>query len=544
MKRAIRIFSLFTSLGPLRSIVLFVITILALQARLPDICLAAEGAVTDFEIQAIEVTGNTVLPAYKVEDALAPFIGSGKTVPDVEKARDVLEKLYHDSGYPAVIVNIPEQTLEGGMVKLQVIESRIGRIKIAGNRYFAEEKIKEDLPSLAPGGMLYLPKVQEEIGRVNRNQDIKVDPVMTPGEQTGTIDIELKVEDRLPLHGYLELNNDASPGTKELRLGAMVRYDNLWQKEHSLSLQYIIAPQSPEEMQVLGASYALPTPWDKDHQLAFYGVWSNSNTTSASVSGLNVIGKGYIYGMRYVVPLPQYKLYSHNMTLGIDYKHFDQAEGLTTASGGPTTPISYVPLSLAYNATLPDEWGGVTQFGVGLNLSLRGLGSGQDELDQLRANARLNYFYATASIQRMQKLPWGMNLLVKVDGQVADQPLVSNEQYSAGGRMNVRGYLVSEELGDNALHATAELSFPNPFEKIIKDFQMTPFVFYDIARLIINDALPGQQSRFTLAGTGVGVRGLITKYVDYEVDWAVALDATNITSTYDQRIYFKIRAVL
>jgi hemolysin activation/secretion protein len=498
-----------------------------------------------FEIRDFEVTGNSIFPPDKLRDTVVSFTGNGKTAADVEKARDALEKLYHDAGYPAVMVNIPEQTLKNGVVKLWVIESRIGKVKVTGNRYFTMEKIMKALPSLAPGQILYLPEVQKEIARLNRNQDFKIEPVMSPGKEFGTIDVELKVEDQLPLHGYVELSNKSTHDTKELRLNTLIRYDNLWQKEHSLSLQYQTAPQDPKEVQVGGVSYVLPTPWEPDHQLALYGIWSDSAT--AFGEGFNIVGKGQIVGARYVIPLPQYRLYAHNVTLGIDYKHFNEAVGFTTESGQTThTPVSYMPLSFSYSSSLPDEWGGTTQFSGGLNLSLRGVVSDENEFELKRYKATAGYLYATAGIQRTQKLPWGMNLFVKVDAQLADQPLIDNEQYSAGGMENVRGYKESEALGDNAVHSTLEVTFPNPLEKtaIGKRLQMNPFVFYDVAKLTIHDPLPGQDGSTSLQGTGVGVRGSVTKNLEYELDWAVALNATSQTNRYDQRVYFKVKALL
>jgi hemolysin activation/secretion protein len=528
---------------------LFCLTVLLiiLSGLMSCPCSAAEGGETSFEIRAFEVTGNTIFQEDKLQGVVSLFTGKGKTAADVERARDALEKLYHDSGYPAVLVNIPEQTLKDGVVKLQVIESRIGNVKVTGNRYFTIEKVMNDLPSLAPGQILYLPKVQEEIGRLNRNQDFKVNPVMTPGNIFGTIDVELKVEDQLPLHGYLELNNRASPDTTALRLNAMIRYDNLWQKEHSLSLQYQTSPESLKQVEVAGVSYALPAPWDKDSQLAIYGIYSDSN--SAFGEGFTVIGKGQIAGVRYVIPLTGYKLYAHNITIGLDYKHFNNAVGFTTVAGSTHTPISYMPLSFSYNASLPDESGGVTQFSGGLNMSFRGLVSDENEFEAKRYKATASYLYATAGVQRTQKLPLGMSLFAKVDGQVADQPLIDNEGYIAGGMTSVRGYLESEATGDNAVHGTLEVSFPDPLQGsspenwLTKQLQMSPFIFYDIAELITLDPLPSQSGSSTLEGVGAGVRGVLTKSFEYELDWATALHSAAYTKSGDERVYFKVRAV-
>lgn len=513
------------------------------------LCGAEEGRETGFEIKTFEVTGNSIFSSDRLQEETALFSGPGKTAADVEKARDAVEKFYHDAGYPAVIVNIPEQTLKDGVVRLQVIESRIGRVTITGNRYFTMEKIRSELPSLSSGRFLYMPSVQSEIARLNRNPDFKVDPLMSPGQEFGTIDIELKVDDRLPLHGYLEINNRHSSDTSQFRLNGMLRYDNLWQKEHSLSIQYQTAPLKPSEVEVFGGSYSLPAPWNEDHQLALFGIVSDSNTVTFG-EGFTMIGKGQIFGVRYVISLPQYKLYAHNITMGLDYKHSYQLANMLGSSEPTTTLVNYMPLTFSYNASLPDEWGGATQFSAGLNMTFRGLVSDEAEFEVARYKARAGYLYATFGIQRSQKLPWGMGLFAKVDGQVADQPLISNEQYSGGGMESVRAYLESEAMGDNAAHGTLEVSFPDPAEKFMpanlipKGFQMSPFLFYDVARLITIDPLPGQDRAVTLSGPGVGVRGSLTKYFEYEMDWAIALHTTDKTHRDDQRIYVKLRGVL
>jgi hemolysin activation/secretion protein len=366
---------------------------------------------------------------------------------------------------------------------------------------------------------------------------------MAPGKEPGTVDVELKVADRLPLHGSLELNNRASHDTTELRLNAMVRYDNLWQKEHSLSLQYQTSPEDLSEVQVVAGSYVLRAPWHEDHMVALYGIWSDSST--ATGEGFSTVGKGVIFGTRYVIPLPPYKLYSHSLTLGVDYKDFKQSVGFTTANESSIdTPVTYMPFSASYSASLPDEWG-TTQFSGGLNLSFRGLVSDQREFEDKRYKGKPNYLYATAGAQRNQKLPWGTGLFMKVDGQVADQPLIDNEQYSAGGVESVRGYKESEALGDHALHATIEFSLPDPLTKrgIGKRLQMSPYLFYDVARLWLKDPLPGQDEGITLQGAGAGVRGSLAKHLEYQFDWAMALSATDLTKRNDQQFYFKLKFV-
>lgn len=509
------------------------------------ICLGEQGARAEdpvsFEIRQYELLGNTLFTDQELQTRLRGFTGTQMNANDVEEARTALESFHHEKGYPTVLVNIPEQTVEDGLVYLQVIESKIRRVKVTGNRYFTMDNILSDLPSFAPGEVLYIPRVQMELGSVNRNRDLEVTPVLIPGKKLGTINVELKVKDHLPLHGHVELNNRSGHETEDLRLNVSIGYDNLWQREHSVSLQYQTAPQETSEVEVFALSYVWPAPWNDQHVLAVYGIQSDSET--ATGEGFEVVGKGTIFGARWVVPLPPNGDYAHNVTVGIDYKDFD--EELGTGTGEPLyTPITYLPLSFSYSASLPDRWG-ATQFSGGLNMALRGLVTDQREFEIKRYQATGNYLLATLGVERMQALPWKLRLFTKVDGQVASQPLISNEQYYAGGMQSVRGYKESEEAGDDAIHGTVELHAPDLGALLGWEdrFNCRPFLFYDVAAMSIQDPLPEEDGSSLLEGIGGGLRGTFLDAWEFEVAWAMALEDTGRIGEGDMRTHFKIRYV-
>ena len=64
------------------------------------------------------------------------------------------------------------------------------------------------------------------------------------GPEENTSALVLNVKDRLPLHGKVEFNNQNSPGTPDLRINTSAAYNNLWQLEHSLGVQYSFSPAS------------------------------------------------------------------------------------------------------------------------------------------------------------------------------------------------------------------------------------------------------------------------------------------------------------
>ena len=494
-----------------------------------------------FEINDFKVEGNTLLPPEKIAELLDDLIGSDRTAADVEKARDTLERYYHDAGYPTVLVNIPEQSAEGGDIRLAVVESRIGSTKLTGNRYFSSAQILRKLPSLSPGAILFVPAVQSEVGKVNRIPDLKVVPAMVAGTVPGTVDVELKADDKRPLHGSLELNNRYSAGTTELRLSGALHYDNLWNREHALSLQYQVSPLNPDQVEVFSGSYTLPAPWNSDQSLVLYGVSSDSNT--AVGEGFHTVGKGSIVGARAIVPLPALGDYSHTAVLGLDYKSFKELTGSTSSSASDVNiPIDYLPFSVAYSGSLPDS-GGLTAFNAGVNLSFRGAVAQQSHFQNKRFDSLGNYVSATAGLERHQQLPGGAGFLLKLDGQLADQPLISNEQFSAGGMESVRGYRESSALGDNGFHATTELAAPDlaPRLGLGERFQALPYLFYDCAALWVKQALAGQESALNLQGAGIGMRGFLFRDLEYQLDWGYAMTGAGGTASGDTLVHFKIK---
>ncbi len=493
-----------------------------------------------FEIAEFKVEGNTLFTNERLSLLLDDFIGPGKTAADVDKARETLEKFHHDEGYPSVLVNIPEQKVEGGVIRLQVIESRIGVTRVTGNKHFSTEQILSKLPSLAPGTIIHAVDVEMDIGRANRNPDLKVTPTaMTPSKDLSSIDVDLKAEDHLPLHGSVEVNNRSSHDTSDLRVSAGAHYDNLWGREHSLSIQYQFSPQKFSEVEVVSASYMLPAPWYRDSNIVVYGVYSNSNTIFGD--SFNELGKGDLIGIRYVLPFPAYKLLNGTAILGFDYKNFDE----TTSQAGSmvnNAPVEYMPFSLSYSGSVPDSTG-LTLFNVGFNFAFRGLIARAQAFDDKRIEARSDYFYVALGAERRQKLPYGAGLNVKLDGQIADQPLISNEEYAAGGMDSVRGYKESEVMGDSAFHGMIELVSPNLAPKfgLGERFLITPYVFYDYALVWVKRPLPSQERFMAPQGTGVGIRGLLFKDLEFQTDCAFALTETDKIKKWDNRIYFKVK---
>ena len=178
-------------------------------------------------------------------------------------------------------------------MRLNVVEGSVERLKVTGSRYFYLGKITEKVPALAAGKVPYMPDVQEQVSALGKESpDRQVTPVFRAGSTPGKTEIELKVKDELPLHGSVEINGRNSEYTSRSRVIGSIRYDNLWQRFHSASLQYQVSPENPDEVDVWSGTYVLPTGL-RDSRLALYGIGISSNTQlGTNVGGLSVVGAG------------------------------------------------------------------------------------------------------------------------------------------------------------------------------------------------------------------------------------------------------------
>jgi hemolysin activation/secretion protein len=492
-----------------------------------------------FYIQEYRVEGGGhLLPRVEVEAAVYPYLGPYRTTGDVEQARGALEQAYRDKGYQTVSVQIPPQQMRHGVVMLEVMQGEVARLRVHGSRYFSLEQIKREAPSLQEGQSPNFTQVTHDLLVLNELPDRRVTPTLSAGAVPGTVNVDLNVKDTPPVHGSLEINNRYSAETTPLRLNGSVSYDNLWQLEHSIGFSFQVSPEDLSQVKVFSGYYLARVPEVSWLSLMLQGTKQDSNVNT--LGGIGVAGKGDVLGGRAILTLPAQKDFYHSLSLGIDYKHFNQ--DVLIAGTDAVTPVTYYPLSAAYSGTWMGK-GYETDLNASVNLALRGLGSDEAEFELNRHGASGDFIYFRGDLSHTRDLPEGFQVFVKAQGQAADQPLLNSEQFSGGGLGTVRGYLESEELGDNGIFGSAELRTPSLSEFLGKPVDEWRFyIFGDGGLLTINDPLPEQVAKMKLASVGVGSRVKLLNHLNGSLDLGLPLDNGPQTNAYEALLTFRLWA--
>jgi hemolysin activation/secretion protein len=524
----------------------------AAQSSPAALAAAQPAAAPAFDVLEFAVEGNTVLSDEQIERAVMPYLGEGRNFAAVESARAALEKAYQDAGYLTVFVDVPEQEVSQGVVTLRVLEGRVERLSVSGSRYFDQGYIRSRVPELAEGKVPNFNVVQAQLADVNRTDDRRVQPVLRPGREPNSAEVELKVTDQLPVHGTVELNNNHGQYNKPWRLMASARYDNLFQRDHSLQLMAMTAPANPSESRALGLTYTVPMSGG-DSWVAS-ALWSDSQLEALGAA--QILGRGTVIGLKHQWALPSTPSSSHALELGVDYKNMK--ERTLVGSDQLSTPLRYMPFTLSYMGSWVQEDGAVTTwnpmlvFGVASVLQ-RDIDCGfgmEDQFACKREGADGGFAYLRFDVRHNQPVGrWRVD--GRVAGQVATQALVGGEQYALGGADSVRGYLSAEVVGDHGLMASVQVSSPNlvPGERAgaaeagwlpawLQEAQL--YAFLDAGRVQIINPSAAQSPRQSLGAMGAGIKLRAAKSWTLQTDVARAFKSASVTHSGDKRVHVRL----
>jgi hemolysin activation/secretion protein len=501
----------------------------ALSAHAAD---AVTPEIPHFDIKGYQVEGNTLLAPDKIESILAPFTGKGKDFGTVQEALEALEKAYHDRGYSTVQVILPEQELEKGIVRLNVAETRIGHVKIEGNKFFDETNIRRSMPALIEGQTPNINDVSRSLKLANENPAKKVNLQLQSSDQENEIDAKLDVKDEKPWKAGLTLDNTGDEHTGRFRMGVLFQDANIFNRDQLLTLQYITSTSQPNHVNIYGMGYRIPF-YGTGSSLDFIGAYSNVNSGTLSVASnaLQVSGQGTILGLHYNQNLTRIGDYEHKLTLGLDYRAY--INNVTFGSTQLGNNVTVHPLSLTYAGTWTLDRINAG-FYLGYSRNLPSLGSGDRDTTEffkkVRAGAPVGYniYRSGANILYTFGNDWQARALV--NGQYTTDPLVPGEQFGLGGASSVRGFDERVIADDKGYSGSVELYTPNLSRLAgISTAQCRALVFYDMGYISEINPLPGETQNNTIASIGPGVRITDGKYFSLSTDYGFVLEPlTNV----------------
>ena len=519
---------------------------------------AAPAADPRFQIDKFTVRGATLITPGELQLILAPYIGKDKDFGDVQKALEALEKAYTSKGYSAVQVILPEQQIDSGEVEFNVVEARIGKVVVEGNKYFDEANIRASLPQVQQGRAPNIFQISDNLRVANENPAKQTTVLLRSGAEEGQVDAVVRVADERPNKLSVTLDNTGTQQTGIFRVGFGYQNSNLWNRDHVLNAQYVTAPNDDDRTNrlglypskhvlIVGGQYRIPL-YRQGDTLDFTAGYSNVN--SGVVANLfNISGSGSIFGARYNRNLDKIGDLEHKLSYGLDWRAYQsEVRQIGVAGAGLVPDVTVHPISLTYAGAYHKSESD-SNFFVSLNQNLPGgndAGTGAFQGDPLvtparppaREGANPRYFVTRWGFNHNRALPrdwqfrWGMS------GQLTRDMLISGEQFGIGGADSVRGFLEREIINDNGYRGTFEFYTPD-FGKIVPvaGARMRALAFYDWGAVRrIRPAVIEMHGQH-VSSAGFGVRFSRGTNLSLRLDVATVTDSGGLQKIGDVRVH-------
>ncbi len=456
-----------------------------------------------FAIQRFLVEGNSLLAQGELDRILAPFSGKDRDFGDIQRALEALQDVYAGRGYNAVRVSVPEQDIRSGQVRLSVVEARIRRVQVQGNRFFDQKNVRASLPSLKEGTSPNTRAIGQDALLVNENPAKQVSVALQAAEDPGQVDATVRVTDEKPSRVSVFADNTGTPKTGNLRTGVGYQNANLFNGDDIVNAQAVGSPGHASDVKIFGAGYRAPIyKWSGVvDALAGY-----SSVNSGTVQDLfNVSGKGTVFGLRYTQLLGRIDTYEHRVAFGLDYRAYKNSVTLVGTTESLVPDITVHPASLTYSGRV-SQVGRDLSFNLSYSRNIPGGSKGDqaafDEPGQ-RSGASARYSIWRAGVAFSQLLPSDFILRAAANAQQTKDLLVPGEQFGMGGADSVRGYYERETASDVGRRFSLEGYGPDFGSRIGSTWRARALVFYDAARGHDNVPERGPENKFGSFGFGV-----------------------------------------
>lgn len=443
-------------------------------------------------LKGVRFTGNTIFTSEELAAVLGDVTREARDLAGLQTLVQGISAHYRAAGYPFARAMIPQQKLADGVLEVNVIEGRYGKVSTTGDTKYnaAAERF---LVGLAPGSVIESSSLERATLILSDQPGIKTAPLMRPGQETGTGDLVVDIMPTPGFKGEVGLDNHNNRYTGEYRARVSLQWDSPFMLGDQITLRSNVS----NEGQWLGnLGYNLPI--GTSDLRGYLGYAHTSYELKKEFATLDATGKAHIASVGLSYPLVRSA--RTNLVLAGTYQHkiLDDKQGETRFKS--TKKSHGVPLMLQFDHRDSLGGGGITYGSISYTAGRIDLGSTLKPFDAVSAKTQGGFSKWNLDLARIQATPLqNFTLFGRVSAQWANKNLDSSEDFGLGGPNGVRAYPMGEGFGDQGWFTQIEARY--------QIGNVSPYAFYDAGRVTINKSpwAAGTNSR-KLSGYGVGVR--------------------------------------
>jgi len=465
-------------------------------------------------VDRFEFEGNTAFSDEELAKVTERFTKRPISFAELFQARSAVTQLYIEQGYITSGALIPPQTLEGGVVKIQVVEGGLEAINVSGTRRLNPNYVRSRI-AVATSKPLNQKRLLEALQLLQLNPLIQnLSAELAAGTQPGLSLLEVRVTEAKTFNTQLVLDNNRSPSIGTFQRQVQLTEANLLGLGDGLSVGY----NNTEGSNGVDIGYTLPIN-RRNGTLSFnYGI-TLSDVIEPPFDRIDIEANSRYYELTLRQPLLQ-----------TPTQEF--ALGLTATRQESKTTLLDIPIALSPGADEQgrtrisalrffQEWTKRTSREVLAARSQFSLGIGLLNATINDESPDSRFFSWRGQVQWVRLLAADTLLLLRGDVQLADRALVPLEQIGLGGQDTIRGYRQDVLLTDNGALASAELRVPVlRLPKLNTLVQLAPFI--DVGTAWNQSGRPDPDPS-VLASIGLGLRLQVSRRLTVRLDYGIPL---------------------
>jgi hemolysin activation/secretion protein len=457
---------------------------------------------TTLKVERFELQGNTLISEAEMAPLLQPHLGRQLTLDEIRAVADELTRLHISKGFKLAHTYVPEQSFANGTVQLLVFEGKIGSLKVNGAEHRSPEMLSDYFSEIVSDGQYREDEVVRSLLLVNDLPDVKARIRLEKGQQKGTTDLVLEVEDRDPVGMWLSYNNYGSTSVGQNRAGLTAAHLDVSGVGDRLGVSTVVG--FPTNTNVF-VEAAYSRPLNTTGTRLNLGYTNSAFALGEQFEILDVRGNADIFRLSLDQALERSLTHRSDLSLALTSNSIRN-----TLLGAPFSRDDYLKGSLIYSGLWLDVNG---QSWLSAALSQ---GFGTSPLNQAsRQGAGGNFTHLHLDVLRIQNITPQFRWAGRALGQFSFNPLVAAEQFSLGGPYTVRGFPQAEMLADSAFVVSSEFRF-SPLADDPQTLELLAFI--DHGRGTLKQPQVGEVASRSLTGAGLGLRWNLDRDVQARLD--------------------------
>lgn len=464
-----------------------------------------------FVLTGVVFNHSAFLTPQELQDVVQPYRGQRVDFADLNTLLNKINALYTRQGVVTARAILPPQNVQDGVVHIDLVEGRLGKLEVKGNHHTRDSYIERRV-ALAQGALVDTKALERDLVFFNRTNDVQLQGLLQPGAAAGLTNVLILAREPSRAGASVFADNNGVDSTGRNEIGATLNYRDLLGITDRLDA-YVVKSRGNTDGYL---SYSLPVDAD-DGRLGVNYSRNQINIINGPYQSLDITGHSWTGGLNFSQPLVATQDWLFSAAGSLSKIH-----SVTEASGQGISTSNLDAAAIGFSLE---------------NTTANHIWSTTQTLTRLRSTAPTRDYFSfyNGNLTWVQKLATPYSLLMNFGWQYthADN-LPAAELFQIGGAGSVRGYERGVLSGPRGFYGQFE--FHRQFAP-----QLDAYVFMDYGRVFA--AFPKTASA-TSAGLGFDWHarswlvlsmdlGLPTKTVTPDQD-SYRLDA-RLTFTWDMQ---------